>query len=555
MSVVIKNTNSNALEDYREEKTKDSRHSIIKVKTKDGWKAVDSPYEPLLEAREITERINPSVEHVLMLGAGSGFVVRELSTSTVSDIMIITGSRVLAEKNRDIFLKNDITTGSVSILYSREFSDELEIDIRNFLSNHPDAYIILHPREYKAFPYLFNPLLMLVHQVKDPLTKRNNRLPEKILFPSHGQIIEPDLHDAFKRMGIEVIKVESFAHNGIDHQKAWDILSAHDPDFIFSTNNKGSDKNGFIPEACARSGIPWATWFLDEPKFLVTKDEIRAGQERISFCWDIAGVEPCRELGFTNVELLPLATNERLFFPGEGDPSLVNRIVYVGSPSFGNEEKYFAGILRDPAAQRLAKIFESELIAKRQLPELQSIYDVLDNLDIKKNHFSPGTIRRLPAYCLYKANLTYRINALNALADLRPVVYGDGWYGLLPETIELRSYIDYYRDLPAIYRSDAVHLSLTHLQMRRYPNQRVFDIGICGRIVLGERLEGWESLFGTDFDELLFSDVQKLREKANILVHNKQHRKRLGDGLRSIILKQHTLFHRVNTIINRVFKV
>ena len=170
---------------------------------------------------------------------------------------------------------------------------------------------------------------------------------------------------------------------------------------------------------------------------------------------------------------------------------------------------------------------------------------------ISETYFSKNTLKRLPAFVLYKANFRYRISALTALADLNPVAYGDGWAGLLPDTVEIRPYVDYYNGLADIYRSDSVHISLTHLQMRLYPNQRIFDIGACGRIVLGEKLEGWETLFGNGFNDLTFSDFAEMRQRAELLSKNKGLRKTLGDDLISVVRARHTVSNR----IDKMFKV
>ncbi|MBD3166499.1 glycosyltransferase, partial [bacterium] len=132
----------------------------------------------------------------------------------------------------------------------------------------------------------------------------------------------------------------------------------------------------------------------------------------------------------------------------------------------------------------------------------------------------------------------------------RPVVYGAGWEGQLPEGVELRGPADYNHDLPRIYRSDAVHLSFTNLQMRACPNQRVFDVGACGNAVLNDRLEGWTDLFGRDLDELLYDDVQTLVERTESLLASPERRRSLAETLRTVVLEKHTIRNRVETLLS-----
>jgi spore maturation protein CgeB len=87
--------------------------------------------------------------------------------------------------------------------------------------------------------------------------------------------------------------------------------------------------------------------------------------------------------------------------------------------------------------------------------------------------------------------------------------------------------------------------------MRHYPNQRIFDVGACGRAVLGERLDGWSELFCSEQAELFFDDFDQLREKAARLAADRCRRWQLGAALRSHILLHHTFAHR----LDRIFKI
>ena len=126
-----------------------------------------------------------------------------------------------------------------------------------------------------------------------------------------------------------------------------------------------------------------------------------------------------------------------MFYPVEGDEKLEGRIVYVGSPGFGNEEKYFSGLDKNHAAKDLCKYFEEKLFSKRKIPTLNEMCSAIKALNIA-NNFTEAEFVRLPAYTMYKANLNYRIKALNELADLNLIVYGEGWGDLLSDKVEIR---------------------------------------------------------------------------------------------------------------------
>ncbi len=534
---------------FTEAPDKSNLHPVGRIKTDRGWQTVDSPYDPCGEVRRAISKKVMKGSHILVLGAGSGFLASELLKTGKHTIILITGSLQLGKKNAELF--RTCANGSIhcTVIVASQLSDSLITYLQDHLKDKKEYNILYHPRETNIYPALFGPLALFLESIFLPFTKKSSIPPRKVLLACSGQLFEPELHNELILRGIEVAQVDAFTSRHITHRQAWQQIRKYQPDLVLSTNNKGSDTFGYIPQACSLAGIKWATWFLDQPKFSVSEHEITDQQKRFAFCWDIAGVEACNELKFGAAELLPLATNTKHFTPGDGKSFLHGKIVYVGSPSFGNERKYFAGLLRDPKAHLIAKAFEQQIWQERTLPTHDAMVQMITSYGLC-DHFTGNTLKRLPAFALFKANLSYRIAALTYIADLQPIVYGDGWQGLLPETIQLHGYADYYRDLRSIYRSDAVHLSLTHLQMRHYPNQRIFDAGACSRIVLGERLDGWHELFGNEFDDLTFKDFKELYEKALMLKNCARKRKKIGESLRDLILRKHTIADRIDSMFD-----
>ena len=538
-------------EDFSEEPTRDGRETYFKVKTPLGWRIIDSPYNPTLEISRTIVSVVTQGDVVLALGAGSGYLAEELIARKTRKALLITGSRALAENNiRRLREKSEFPPDI--LLIAADSTDRLwRTYILPFLKEEPTVRIVNHTRETAAYPALFGALALHIESYRFPIVHKPSLLPQKIMMPGSGGLMERELDNEFRRRGIEVISTESFTDNRISPEKAWKMLCEHKPDLVFSVNNQGSDPGGLIPQACETAGIPWATWMLDDPRFILTPEETTGmGKERVGFCWDVNGIESWRGLGFPHADPLPLATDPAHFTPGEGDPSLTGRIVFVGRPRFARAEGYFAALEYDPHARLLAESFERWVIQNRAVPGGENIDEAIA-LKGLEGHFSPEARRRLPAFIVQQANQNYRIAALHEIADLRPVVFGLGWEGLLPDTVELRGPLDYYRDLVHIYRSDAVHLSLTNLQMRAYPNQRVFDIGACGRGVLNDRLEGWSALFGNDYEDLIFGNWRELREKVVYFMNNAALRNRLGEKLQDLVMKKHTIAQRVE----RIFKI
>lgn len=531
-----------------------SSQMVLKVRTRDGWRTMDSPYDPVKEARESLGSGAVFCKRVLMIGGGSGYFIQELLKKGVQDIMLITPYRVIADQNAGFARKYARPGVKVFVIVADVFDRKIKDLARAFLTGDAETKVIIHPRESRTCSNIFNPLSVYVSSLQKQVKCLSNRREiKRVLFPGSGQIIEKEMIQAFQKSGAEVSAVAACSDKYIRPEQVMSFLSEFKPDLVVSTNNKGSDREGFIPSACVNAGVRWATWFLDDPRFMVSKTEVEKEQQRYGFCWDYSGIKALGEIGFKHVMPLPLATDPELFSPGAGDPDLAGRIVYVGSPGFGNENKYFSGLNQKKEADTLCEYFETQILSNRRLPSADEMQKAVQELKFQKI-FHPGELMRLPAYVMYRANLNYRVRALHELADLKPVVFGSGWEGLLPPQVELRPYVDYYRELPRVYRSDAVHLSLTHLQMYHYPNQRVFDAGACGRTVLGDRVCGWDELFDPGLEGLVFNDFEAMKEKAFLLLKDNNLRCDYGRSLRQQVLARHTYQHRIRTMTDVLTK-
>lgn len=530
------------------EAVRDSNDCAVKVRTISGWKSIDSKYNPRAEAvMYIGDEIGEG-DAVLAVGIGSGYLLKELIDRRISRALLITASEELARMNLE--QTSESHSNSEIILLAADSPEKVWQDyIESFIQNNPNIKVILHPREASVFHPFFGALRIKLSSFLYHIKYKPQKDIRNILFPGCGGLMERELKTELRSRGKRIIETAPFSDRNITPEEAWEIIHHYRPDLVLSVNNQGSDPGGLIVEACGEAGVPWASWYLDDPRFILSTDEISGiGVKRIGFCWDRNGIESWSRLRFTDAYALPLAVDPGVFYPGAGDDTLKGRIVFVGSPLFARTKGYFAALNEEPSTLKLAEIFETEIIKNRRAPEESDIAQILETENLK-HRFTSESLRRLPAYLVQRANMNYRISILKGIADLNPVVFGAGWQGLLPDSVEVRGALDYYRDLPAIYRSDAVHLSITNLQMKSYPNQRIFDIGACGRIALNDALDGWDELFPSELNELVYNDIYDLRLKIIQLQKDTVKRKRLSEKLFDAVLSRHTIGHRVSRML------
>ncbi len=529
--------------------TSKNGQQILTVTTPFGDRKLDSPYNPAQEAEKLVSGI-PAPDSCLVLGSGAGYLPEAIIKHGIKKLLLVTGSPAAAAHTLKRLEPLDADSREITVIVTNRAETAWHDHITPFLSQSSATHLVTHPREWNAFPGLYGSLAVRFHHYHRKAGLTASPHVKRVLFFGEDGLLEPELKRAMMATGLDVVQLPLISQGLVSPEEAIRMLETHKPDLVMSTNNQGSDIRGILPEACGVEGVPWATWFLDDPRFILTPEEQdQVGQRRWGFHWDRNGSTSWRTMGFPNGHLLPLATELERFHPHTPDPSLAGRVVFVGSPIFQRATGYFAALMQDPVAEDIAEALMEEVLLTRHAPSEKAITSVLQDLDLE-SHFATETRRRLPAYVVQLANRRYRREMLTALAPLHPVVFGSGWEGLLPDTVELRGVADYNRDLPVIYSSDAVHLSLTNLQMRSHPNQRIFDAGACGGVVVMEHLEGAKELFPFNLESLLFSGRMEMLEKIEFLLKDSKARKEYGTMLHDHVCDNHTVKHRVQTILD-----
>jgi len=540
-------------ESWRKEPSHDGTETILKVETIAGARVLDSPFDPWGESQTLLDPWQLPGKAVLSLGTGSGYLAELLISHRVKEALLISGSRTAALSTTQRIEKKGLSSNSeFTIVAARQFLPAWNQFVFEFLRKNPASVILTHPREVVAFPSLHKRLLMKIQAWRNPFSFQPSAALRKILLAVSSGLLETEIIHELQRGDFKVTTIPALAGKMLTPQQAAELLAHYEPDLVLSVNNLASDLYGLFPQACDDAGVPWATWLLDDPRFILSPYEIDGyPHQRFGFCWDVNGLDSWNRLLGRRAFPLPLATDPGCFFPGEGDHSLKDRLVFVGSPRFASSIGYFAALDQDENAHKIAERMEHSVRLSRKAPSTEDIISALKELNLE-TPFSLEELRRLPAYIVQMANLKYRKEALIAVAHLHPIVYGEGWRGLLPPSIEVRDSVDYYRELPRIYRSDAVHLSLTNLQMRAYPNQRVFDIGACSQVALGDKLEGFSELFDSSFDDLIFDSLRSLPAQAEWLMNNPSLRRQLGEKLRQVVLDKHTIAHRIDELLKKI---
>ncbi|MBZ0263628.1 glycosyltransferase [bacterium] len=542
---------NNPLEDSESYQILESRdgNRVLRVKTIDGWRYLDSLTNPQAEANVLVPEVIPTA--LLILGTGSGYILNEIRSKNLQRVLAVTTHPIAFREAECRFeeLEASKLTLSCSTNPDRFFKSE----VLPLLQQYPDFLIVKHPREWQAFPNFFNRIELLLYLVKKKKDQKFRKELKRVLMVNNGNLFESELEQEFLRRGYEVLHMPARFGTKYLMDQSIQILEESKPSFVFSTNNLASDKTCIFPQICEKYGVSWGTWLLDDPRYILSTIEQQEPQRgRTAFCWDRNGVESWQEMGLGKAYPLPLCTDPNIFFPQDGIAELKDRVVFVGSPRFASSKGFFAALETKDSAYTIAEHIKTEILETRKTPSLARIEKFIEQENF--GDFRGEMLRRLPAFITQIVNEHYRLNLLLELEEYNPIVFGNGWDKLLPSSFDIRPSVDYYNNLPNIYASDAIHLSFTNMQMRAYPNQRVFDIGASGRFVLNDYLEGWEELFGNELNDLVYKTTDELKSKITFYLNHPEKRHELSNLLRQEVLEHHTIRHRVDRILE-VLKV
>nr|WP_284710751.1 glycosyltransferase [Desulfovibrio aminophilus] len=332
-----------------------------------------------------------------------------------------------------------------------------------------------------------------------------------------------------------------------------EALAGFRPDFLLTVNHLGVDREGVLLDLLEPTGLPLASWFVDNP-FLILPVYPRRHQERTAlFTWDADNVEALRGLGFPHVSWLPLGTDPERFRPGAPGRDAWNaEVSFVGNSMLAKVAGRLAASAPPPElavrAGEVARAFgvSDEPSAARFLrdrfPELWPLFLGLG---------SPTRMLAFETYLTWLSTRDYRLACVRGLLPFGPLIAGDhGWLELLPpEGWRRHPELAYYDELPGFYPRAQVNFNCTSLQMKGAVNQRVFDVPASGAFLLTDRRRQMERLFEPGREMAVYDTPDDVPGQVRRWLADPAGRARLAEAGRRRVLAEHTYDHRLAALL------
>lgn len=328
------------------------------------------------------------------------------------------------------------------------------------------------------------------------------------------------------------------------------------PDFIFTINHLGVDREGVLVDLIERLRLPLASWFVDNPHLILYLYNKLVSPWTAIFTWDADNLESLKTLGFEHVHYLPLATDATRFrptLPPEGPHPWRSRVSFVG-----NSMKYKVGHrMKNGKFPRSMLLPYKEIAAGFAASDEHSvsaylhanhpdIADLFDAFETNERRLSYETM------ITWEATRQYRKSCIEGTLPFTPLIVGDkGWKSVFPglgTDWRWHKELSYYDDLPQFYPLSEVNFNCTSQQMKGAVNQRVFDVPACGAFVLTDHRHQMENLLEPGKEIAYYDTPEDVPEHIQRWLDDTEGRQTIIAAARKRILAEHTYEHRLEKL-------
>ncbi len=516
------------------------------------WICYHSRYNPVEEAKKIVNSWSLKKQHseIVLLGLGFGYipiaVIDKLAPH--QKLWIVEPSLQVfqtAVKNVDFtpLLKRTNTHFAVGSDFFKKLRENFhKTDFKIFYFAYPPA-LTIYPELKEAVSYLEEITLSGLRRAME-YPKFSSSLPRVLCFEG-GFHIEKEFQNCLHQQKIpcQTLSAQMGGVGGADFiPRLMEQLATFKPDFIFSVNQIGFDREGKLAEILSFYEIPFVSWFVDNPLPILARSGKNASEFGVCLLWDKSYVEPLQKLGFKKVKYFPYAADSSIFFPKPTKGEKRFPLSFVGS----SMESTIQGRLNELKEHSyLLKIYEklTDLAYSSERKRVETMALIKDELGGRK--FSAPALSSLEVAIHSRWSQEKRVQTLLALEEFRPHIFGDnGWKKLLPETFNFHSPVNYRKELPDVYRSTEINLNISNVQLKSSVNQRLFDVCATGSFILTDGHKAVKEFLIPGETVETYQTLEELVQKTRYYLCHPKKREEIEKKGNGAILNNHTYVHR-----------
>lgn len=374
----------------------------------------------------------------------------------------------------------------------------------------------------------------------------------KILFWQWNAFMQKGIENAFKKMNVDY-DVFNYRLNDWEHDdkfiREFSEKLYKNYDAVFSVNYCP-----LISMVCEEKNIKYISWVYDSPIHI---RDISSFNNRCNsiFFFDRGQVEKYANDGYKNVYHMPLAVDENVWKFEQKTSKWECDVAFVGqlyqsdfSYLMGPLDMYYRGLFDGfvNVQKKLAGAYLlDELITDDLIKQINLLYE-----KASKGGFLVGKAE-MEYTCACEATGRERFEALALLSERYKVnLYSDNKDERLPK-INQCGYVDYYTQMPQVFRNAAINLNISLKTIRTGIPLRVFDILGCGGFLITNYQEELFDFFEPGVDLVVYEDLKDLVLKVDYYLRHEEERKAIAENGRKKAKESCSFISRLEKIFNQ----
>lgn len=287
-----------------------------------------------------------------------------------------------------------------------------------------------------------------------------------------------------------------------------------------------------VSNVCERLGIIYVSWIYDSPVHIRDKSSFNNACNRI-YMFDRGQAEVWQKQGYGNIRHMPLAADEKAWkiVP---DNKYACDVAFVGQLYRSDYnyllqplDQYHRGILDGYVAaqgQIYGGYILPDLITDSLMEELNAFYRKAsgNDFEVKKEE--------LEYACACEVTGRERLMALALLQNRCRVNLFSGDVGEGLDKVNQCGVVDYYSQMPSIFRQAKINLNISLKTIRTGIPLRVLDILSCGGFLLTNYQEELLEYFEPGVDLVLYEDVKDLVQKVMYYLERDEERRMIAEN-------------------------
>jgi len=366
-----------------------------------------------------------------------------------------------------------------------------------------------------------------------------------VILPVSNYFVQNEIARSLKRMGHRVIPLVFKNNPNAMEQLLEYSLQA---DFLITVNHLAFDKNGEFENVLEKIRLPYVSWFVDRPGFILLDYTIPEGDFGSIYTWERTTIPEINGYGYDRVKFLPLACDDNLFGKGSSENES-DRLIWVADSNVLPAKKWFkkAGI-DDSTRLFYEKAVENQI--NNRIDPIENVRNTSDLLGIDIQTWNRDKLLNFASAIALAATSKSRGIVAENMVKYGLEIYGDANWNELVNTGSIFERVSYEEELPILYRK-GIHLNSTSYQMPTAVNQRVFDIPLSGGILITDAQSDMENLFKKD-EYLSYNSVEEAIDLVEFATSNRAAAKITIQKAAQRIIEEHTYVQRLKKIIAEI---